>query len=88
VGAQRQARGGQHARLPQPRQGQGDPYGILDLARNEGWVSVAISCDTAQFAAAAIKGWWQQLGKASYPRAEMLTITADCGASNSSRGRL
>jgi len=74
--------------FPSHAKGKAIPYGILDLARNEGWVSVGISFDTAQFAAAAIKGWWQQLGKASYPRAEMLTITADSGGSNSSRGRL
>jgi hypothetical protein len=74
--------------FPSHAKGKAIPYGILDLARNEGWVSVGISFDTAQFAAAAIKGWWQQLGKASYPHAEMLTITADSGGSNSSRGRL
>ena len=74
--------------FPSRAKGKAIPYGILDLARNEGWVSVGISFDTAQFAAAAIKGWWQQLGKAGYPRAEMLTITADSGGSNSARGRL
>jgi Rhodopirellula transposase DDE domain len=74
--------------FPSHAKGKAIPYGIFDLARNEGWVSVGISFDTAQFAAAAIRGWWQQLGKASYPHAEMLTITADSGGSNSSRGRL
>ena len=74
--------------FPSHAKGKAIPYGIFDLARNEGWVSVGISFDTAQFAAAAIRGWWQQLGKASYPDAEILTITADSGGSNSSRGRL
>jgi Rhodopirellula transposase DDE domain len=74
--------------FPSHAKGKAIPYGILDLARNEGWVSVGVSFDTAQFAAAAIRNWWQQLGKARYPRAEMLTITADSGGSNSSRGRL
>jgi hypothetical protein len=74
--------------FPSHAKGKAIPYGIFDLARNEGWVSVGISFDTAQFAAAAIRGWWQQLGKASYPHAEILTITADSGGSNSSRGRL
>ena len=74
--------------FPSHARGKAIPYGIFDLARNEGWVSVGISFDTAQFAAAAIRGWWQQLGKASYPDAEILTITADSGGSNSSRGRL
>jgi hypothetical protein len=74
--------------FPSHAKGKAIPYGVYDLARNEGWVSVGISFDTAQFAATAIKGWWQQLGKAAYERAGMLTITADCGGSNSARGRL
>jgi Rhodopirellula transposase DDE domain len=63
-------------------------YGIFDIGRNEGWVSVGISADTAQFAAAAINGWWAHLGKQRYPDATTLTITADCGGSNSYRVRL
>jgi hypothetical protein len=64
------------------------PYGIYDLTANEGWVSVGISHDTATFAVNTILGWWQQLGKQRYPNATTLTITADCGGSNSSRTRL
>ena len=64
------------------------PYGVYDLARNEGWVSVGISRDTAAFAVSSIASWWEQLGKAAYPRAQSLTITADSGGSNSARGRL
>lgn len=74
--------------FPSHAKGKAVPYGIYDLARNEGWVSVGISCDTAQFATAAIKGWWKELGSAGYPVAKTLTITADSGGSNSSRGRL
>jgi hypothetical protein len=51
-------------------------------------VSVGISADTAQFAVAAIKAWWQHLGRKRYPNATTLTITADCGGSNSYRTRL
>jgi hypothetical protein len=64
------------------------PYGILDLTRDEGWVSVGIDSNTAQFAAASIQGWWQQLGRERYPQATTLTITADCGGSNGNRLRL
>jgi hypothetical protein len=68
--------------------GKAIPYGIYDVGRDEGWVSVGISADTAQFAVAAIKAWWKNLGKKRYPKAKTLTITADCGGSNSYRTRL
>jgi hypothetical protein len=74
--------------FPDEELGKAIPYGIFDVGRNEGWVSVGISADTAQFAAAAIKGWWEHLGTARYPDARTLTITADCGGSNSYRVRL
>ena len=64
------------------------PYGIYDLTADEGWVSVGISRDTATFAVNTILSWWQHLGKQRYPNAKTLTITADCGGSNSSRTRL
>jgi hypothetical protein len=64
------------------------PYGVYDLTRNEGWVSVGIDHDTARFATASIKRWWKKMGRKRYPRAKELLITADCGGSNSSRTRL
>jgi hypothetical protein len=64
------------------------PYGIYDLTVDEGWVSVGVTRDTATFAVNAILDWWQHLGKARYPNATTLTITADCGGSNSPRTRL
>jgi transposase len=64
------------------------PYGVLDLTRDEGWVSVGIDSNTAQFATASIQGWWEQLGSKRYPQATTLTITADCGGSNGNRLRL
>lgn len=64
------------------------PYGVYDVGRNEGWVSVGISHDTAQFAVAAIRRWWLQLGQRSYPTAPQLLITADGGGSNGARVRL
>ena len=68
--------------------GKAVPYGVLDIALDEGYVSVGVSADTAQFAAASILAWWEQLGAERYPHASILTITADSGGSNSSRGRL
>jgi hypothetical protein len=64
------------------------PYGVYDIASDEGWVSVGIDHDTSQFAAASIRSWWENLGRARYPAATTLTITADGGGSNSSRTRL
>ncbi|MEA2438536.1 MAG: hypothetical protein QOF65_3092 [Thermoleophilaceae bacterium] len=64
------------------------PYGVYDLVADEGWVSVGITRDTAQFAVNSILSWWQHLGRKRYPHARTLTITADCGGSNSSRTRL
>jgi len=64
------------------------PYGVYDLAADEGFVSVGITADTATFAVNTIISWWQHLGKARYPHATTLTITADSGGSNSPRTRL
>lgn len=68
--------------------GKAIPYGIYDLASNEGWVSVGITHDTARFAVASIRRWWTEMGAARFPRARKLMITADGGGSNSSRNRL
>jgi len=68
--------------------GKVNPYGIYDIASDEGWVSVGIDADTAEFAVASIASWWKHLGKARYPDAGTLTITADCGGSNGNRLRL
>jgi transposase len=68
--------------------GKAIPYGILDLAAEEGWVQVGIDHDTAQFAVNSIRSWWEHLGRERYPHARTLTITADCGGSNGYRTRL
>jgi len=74
--------------FPDKRLGKAIPYGVYDLASNEGWVSVGIDHDTARFAAASIRRWWQEMGCVRFPRASELMITADGGGSNSSRNRL
>jgi transposase len=68
--------------------GKAIPYGIYDLASDEGWVAVGIDHDTAQFAVNSIRSWWAHLGRTRYPSAATLTITADCGGSNGHRPRL
>jgi hypothetical protein len=74
--------------FPDKKLGKAIPYGVYDLASNEGWVSVGIDHDTAQFATASIRRWWQEMGCRRFPRATRLMITADGGGSNSSRNRL
>jgi len=68
--------------------GKAVPYGVYDMAKNQGWVSVGISKDTAEFAVNTIRTWWQQMGKEQYGLTNKLLITADGGGSNSSRSRL
>ena len=71
-----------------PERGKAIPYGIYDLAANEGWVSVGTDHDTAEFAVESLRRWWQQMGSARYPQARRLLITADGGGSNGSQVRL
>lgn len=68
--------------------GKAIPYGVYDIGRNEGWVSAGISHDTAQFAAGAIRQWWQRMGRHAYAGAARFMITADGGGGNGSRVRL
>ena len=68
--------------------GKAIPYGVFDLSENQGWVSVGIDHDTAQFAAQAILRWWKKMGVRRYGKARELLITADGGGSNASRSRL
>ncbi len=64
------------------------PYGVYDLRRNVGWVSVGVDHDTAAFAVESIRRWWRWMGHLSYPKATRLLITADAGGSNGARVRL
>ena len=68
--------------------GKAIPYGVYDLTQNQGWVSVGVDHDTAEFAVATIARWWEQIGKPMYPQASQLQVMADGGGSNSSRSRL
>jgi hypothetical protein len=64
------------------------PYGVYDQTANEGWVSVGIDHDTAEFATETLRRWWLNMGVRLYPKATELLVTADGGGSNSSRSRL
>jgi hypothetical protein len=68
--------------------GKAVPYGVYDVSANEGWVSVGITSDTAEFAVQSIRHWRAAMGCERYPHMRELTITADCGGSNGARVRL
>ena len=68
--------------------GRAVPYGVYDMTANAGWVNVGTDADTGQFAVESIRRWWNKIGKAAYPGARRLLITADSGGSNGSRLRL
>ncbi len=74
--------------FPDPEMPKAIPYGVLDVAANEGWVNVGDDHDTPAFAVASIARWWEPMGRARYPDATRLMITADAGGSNAYRSRV
>jgi hypothetical protein len=74
--------------FPDPALGKAIPYGVYDLGRNTGWVSVGVDHDTAAFAVATLRRWWEQVGRRVHPEATRLLITADAGGSNGYRVRV
>ena len=62
--------------------GRAIPYGIYDLAYNDGFVVVGTSHETPSFAVAAIRRWWLEVGRRRYPAGERLLIEADAGGAN------
>jgi Rhodopirellula transposase DDE domain len=73
--------------FPDPKVGKAIPYGVYDLGRNSGWVGVGTDHDTAAFAVATLRRWWQQVGRLAYPQADRLLVCADAGGSNGYRVR-
>jgi hypothetical protein len=73
--------------FPDPEVPKAIPYGVLDIGANQGWVSVGDDHDTPAFAVASIARWWERMGRARYPHATRLMITADAGGSNGYRSR-
>ena len=64
------------------------PYGVYDIGRDEGYVSVEVSAETGEFAVNAIRSWWETMGRERYPQATRLMVTCDGGGSNGGRNRL
>jgi hypothetical protein len=73
--------------FPDPEVGKAIPYGVYDMAANEGFVVVGDDHDTAEFAVTTIGQWWDKVGRPAYPKATRLLITADAGGSNGYRVR-
>lgn len=71
-----------------PTLGKAIPYGVYDILNNQGWVSIGIDHDTAEFAVNTIRRWWKRMGRRRFPKARDLFVTADSGGSNSARCRL
>lgn len=74
--------------FPNKKLGKVSPYGVYDIGKNKGWISVGISGDTAAFAVNTIRTWWYQMGVSSYKHTKKILITADCGGSNGNKVRL
>lgn len=74
--------------FPDPDMPKAVPYGVYDITTNQGWVSVGISADTAEFAVNGVRTWWHKMGRDAYPNARELLITVDAGGSNGHRNRL
>jgi transposase len=74
--------------FPDPKLGKALPYGVDDVGRNAGGVTVGQDHDTASFAVASLPRWWQVVGGRAYPPADRLLISADSGGSHGYRTRL
>jgi hypothetical protein len=68
--------------------GKATPFGVYNIYKNQGFVNVGLSSDTAVFAVESIRKWWYAEGEAEYGKADRVVLTADCGGSNGNRNRL
>jgi hypothetical protein len=74
--------------FPTEELGKAIPYGVYDIFKNEGFVNVGVSNDTAEFAVESIRKWWKLVGRTIYADSNEILLTADCGGSNGYRVRL
>jgi hypothetical protein len=59
------------------------PHGIYDVGRNQGFVHLNTSHETSELACDSIAAWWEDHGRAAYPRAKKVLVLCDGGGSNS-----
>ena len=74
--------------FPDKKLGKAVPYGVYEIMRNQGWVNVGLSADTAEFAVESIRRWWNRMGKRAYKNTNKIYINADGGGSNGHRVKL
>lgn len=74
--------------FPDKKLGKVAPHGIYDISKNQGWVSIGVSSDTAEFAVNSIQAWYENMGKIQYKKIKKIMVTADCVGSNSYKSRL
>jgi hypothetical protein len=74
--------------FPIPELGKATPFGVYDVFKNQGFVNVGLSAETAVFAVETIRKWWYSEGVSEYGNADRIVLTADCGGSNGNRNRL
>lgn len=66
-------------------QGTAVPHGIYDLKKNEAYINIGTTHETAEFLCDSLKNWWETNGKQAYPQADEILIFCDAGGSNSWR---
>ena len=73
--------------FPSTAKGIAIPYGIYDIEKNLGYISIGISSDTSAFAVNSIVNWWNKHGCKQYRGHKEILILADAGGSNNPRWR-
>jgi len=61
------------------------PHGIYDLQKNEAYMSIGSSHETATFICDNLLWWWDNYGIDQYPDAKSVLILCDAGGGNSYR---
>jgi hypothetical protein len=74
--------------FPLAELGKATPFGVYNIYKNQGFVNVGLSSDTAVFAVESIRKWWYAEGRVDYGDSGTIVLTADCGGSNGYRNRL
>lgn len=71
--------------FPSLAEGVAIPHAVYDIARNEAYVSIGTSHDTAEFACDSLRHWRNHYGKRHYASATSILMLMDGGGGNSSR---
>ncbi len=61
------------------------PHGIYDWQRNQAYISIGTSHETAGFITDNLLWWWTEFGIHHYPQAQTILILCDAGGANNYR---